>query len=79
MAKKLTKKPVAKSKKVTKIPFSVFNNWYQAEIENLVSGNYNYKVSVIDQNIHKYGKFKIADFQIEEQFTNANYKKLLKL
>ena len=68
-----------KTKKVTKIPFSVFNNWYQAEIENLVSGNYNYKVSVIDQNIHKYGKFKIADFQIEEQFTNANHKKLLKL
>ncbi len=68
-----------KSKKVTKIPFSVFNNWYQAEIENLVSGIYNYKVSVIDQNIHNYGKFKIADFQIEEEFTNANYKKLLKL
>lgn len=68
-----------KTKKVTKIPFSLFNNWYQAEIENLVSGNYTYKVSVIDQNIHKYGKFKIADFQIEEQFTNANYKKLLKL
>ena len=68
-----------KTKKVTKIPFSLFNNWYQAEIENLVSGNYTYKVSVIDQNIYKYGKFKIADFQIEEQFTNANYKKLLKL
>jgi len=69
----------AKTKKVTKIPFLLFNNWYQAEIENLTSGNYSYKVSVIEQNIHKYGKFKITEFQIEEQFTNANSKKLLKL
>ena len=68
-----------KTKKVTKIPFSLFNNCYQAEIENLVSGNYSYKVIVKDQSIQKYGKFKIADFQIEEQFTNANYKKLQKL
>ena len=67
------------TKKVTKIPFSLINNWYQTEIEDLASGNYTYKVSVIGQNINKYGKFKITDFQIEEQFTNANSKKLLKL
>jgi hypothetical protein len=67
------------TKKVTKNPFSLINNSYQAEIENLTSGNYSYKVSVNGQNIHKYGKFKITDFQIEEQFTNANSNKLLKL
>ena len=62
--------------KVFKIPFSLENNSYQAEIENLTSGNYKYKVSVNGQNIHKYGQFKITDFLIEEQFTNANDKKL---
>lgn len=68
-----------KTKKVTKVPFSLINNSYQTEIENLTSGDYNYKVSVIGQHIHKYGKFKITDYQIEEQFTNANSKKLSKL
>ena len=48
-------------------------------MKNLTSGNYSYKVSVNGQNINKYGKFKITNFQIEEQFTNANSKKLLKL
>lgn len=67
------------TKKVTKFPFSLINNSYQTEIENLTSGNYSYKVSVVGQNISKYGKFKITDYQIEEQFTNANSKKLLKL
>lgn len=68
-----------KTKKVTKIPFSLMNNSYQSEIENLSPGEYQYKVSVIGQNIHKFGKFKIKEYQIEELFTNANSKKLLKL
>ena len=68
-----------KTKKVTKIPFSLMNNSYQSEIENLSTGEYQYKVSVIGQNIHKSGKFKIKEYQIEELFTNANSKKLLKL
>ncbi|KGL63634.1 hypothetical protein [Polaribacter sp. Hel1_85] len=67
------------TKKVTIIPFSLFNNSYQAEIEGLVSGDYSYKVAVKGQNINKYGKFKITDYQIEEQFTNADSDKLLKL
>jgi hypothetical protein len=69
----------SKTKKVTKIPFSLMSNSYQSEIENLSSGEYQYKVSVIGQNIHKSGKFKIKEDQIEELFTNANSKKLLKL
>ncbi len=61
---------------VTKIPFSLVGNSYQTEIENLPSGNYTFKVSVLGQNMYKYGKFKISTYQIEEQFTNANIKKL---
>jgi hypothetical protein len=64
---------------VIKIPFSIINNSYQVEIENLTSGHYSYSVEVLDQKIKKYGRFKITDYQIEEQFTNANVKKLQQL
>ena len=67
------------TKKETKIPFSLVNNAYQLEVENLNPGDYTYKVSVLSQNINKYGRFKITDYQIEEQFTNANVSKLEQL
>ncbi|WP_158837739.1 VWA domain-containing protein [Polaribacter sp. L3A8] len=67
------------TKKETKIPFSLMNNSYQTEIENLGPGDYSYIVSVIGQQIKKHGKFKVTANQIEEQFTNADSKKLLKL
>ena len=64
---------------VTKIPFSLVNNSYQVEIENLASGDYSYRVEVLDQKINKYGRFKITEYQIEEQFTSANVNKLQQL
>ncbi|WP_245893499.1 vWA domain-containing protein [Polaribacter butkevichii] len=67
------------TKKVIKVPFSLMNNSYQTEIENLGPGDYSYTVSVIGQQIKKHGKFKVTENQIEEQFTNANSTKLLKL
>ena len=67
-----------KTNKTTKTPFSLVHNYYQAEIENLTSGNYNYEVSVVGADITKLGTFKITEYQLEEQFTNANSKKLLK-
>ncbi|MEO9570871.1 MAG: VWA domain-containing protein [Polaribacter sp.] len=67
------------TKEFVKIPFSLVNNSYQTEIENLSSGDYTYKVTVNGQNIKKYGNFKITEYHVEEQFTNADSKKLLKL
>ncbi|MFB1039315.1 MAG: VWA domain-containing protein, partial [Polaribacter sp.] len=67
------------TKKVVKLPFSVMNNSYQIAIENLDSGNYIYKVSVVGQDIIKYGSFKITAYNIEEQFTNSNVQKLKNL
>jgi len=68
-----------KKNKTTKFPFSLVQNSYQTEIENLASGNYNYEVSVVGEDITKSGTFKITEYQLEEQFTNANSKKLLKI
>ena len=67
------------SKVVTKFPFSLVNNSYQVELENLLSGEYSYRVSVLDQKIEKFGRFKISNDHIEEHFTNANVEKLHKL
>ncbi|WP_299667346.1 VWA domain-containing protein [uncultured Polaribacter sp.] len=67
------------TKEITKLPFSLINNSYQIAIENLISGEYDFKVAVLGQNITKYGSFKITDYEIEEQFTHANVNKLKKL
>jgi hypothetical protein len=55
------------------------NNSYQIAIENLDSGNYIFKVSVVGQDIIKYGSFKITAYNIEEQFTNSDVQKLKNL
>ena len=69
----------SENKEVLKVPFSLVNNSFQTQIENLSSGNYSYKVAVTNQNISKSGRFKVTDYQLEEQFTNANVIKLQKL
>jgi len=67
------------TKEVTKIPFSLINNAYQVEIENLIAGDYSYEVSVLGLDIKNTGRFIITEYQIEEQFTNANVNKLQQL
>lgn len=67
------------TKKKVKVPFSLVNSSFQTEIDALSSGDYQYKVSVLGQQIVKTGRFKITDFEIEEQFTNANVEKLQKI
>ncbi len=64
---------------ISKFPFSLKNNNYQVNIENLLSGDYTYQVSVLEQNMTRNGTFKITDYQIEEQFTNANSSKMKQL
>ena len=71
------------TKKETKekksIPFSLSNNSYQLELEALESGDYEYIVKIEGQNISKKGVFKINQFDIEQQFINANKEKLEQL
>ena len=67
------------TKKTITNPFRLTNNSYQTAIENLKSGEYNYKISVVGQQINLHGTFKVKDYQIEKQFTNVNHAKLIKL
>ena len=67
------------TKEQKKLPFYLKNNSYQLEINNLPSGNYYYEVDVVGQNIKAKRSFKITDFEVEAQFTNANAQKLEQL
>ncbi|TVZ54963.1 hypothetical protein OD91_0202 [Lutibacter sp. Hel_I_33_5] len=67
------------TKKQKKYPFSLMNNSFQLSLENITAGNYSYKVSVLGENVSRYGKFKVTEYNVEEQFTNANADKLEKL
>ena len=61
------------------IPFSLKNNSFQLELTALEPGDYEYSVNVEGQNITKKGVFKISQFEIEQQFANANKEKLQRL
>ena len=61
---------------IKKIPFAVLNNQFNVELTNIPSGEYIYSVTVENQNANASGSFKIVPFEVEQQFTNSNYKKL---
>ena len=67
------------TKEVQVVPFLLSNNSYELLLENLDAGTYSYEVSVVNQKFKKYGKFKVNEFNIEQQFMNANVSKLEKL
>ena len=64
----------SKNKKI--FPFSLSGTSYQLELTSLEAGEYEYTIEVDGQNISKKGTFKVNEFLIEEQFTNANSSKL---
>ena len=64
------------SKKKKTFPFSLSGSSYQLELTSLEAGEYEYTIEVDGQNISKKGRFKVNEFLVEEQFTNANSYKL---
>ena len=64
----------SKNKKI--FPFSLSGTSYQLELTSLEAGEYEYTIEVDGQNISKKGTFKVKEFLVEEQFTNANSSKL---
>lgn len=60
-------------------PFLIRNNQYQLNVSTLKAGEYAFTVKVEGRNLNKSGSFKIIDFQVEQQFLNANVDELKKL
>jgi hypothetical protein len=57
-------------------PMLLKNNFYEVDLNSLNAGEYKYSVSVLDETVSRSGNFTILDFNVEQQFLNANVTKL---
>ncbi len=64
------------SKTENTFPFILKNNNYEVDLSGLPAGDYSFTVSVSDENISKSGDLKILEYNVEQQFLNANVSKL---
>ncbi len=60
-------------------PLLLKNNYYEVDLSSLNSGEYNFTVSVQNEEVARSGNFTILEFDIEKQFLNANISKLNRL
>ncbi|WP_298901843.1 VWA domain-containing protein [uncultured Psychroserpens sp.] len=60
-------------------PFVLKNTNYEVDLSGLDAGNYSFTVKVNNENISKSGELKILDYNVEQQFLNANVSKLQSL
>ncbi|MDY8135729.1 VWA domain-containing protein [Aquimarina sp. 2201CG5-10] len=58
------------------IPMILKNNSYEADLSSLSAGNYDYTVTVVDENISRSGSFSVLEYNVEQQFLNADVTKL---
>ncbi|AUC81354.1 VWA domain-containing protein [Lacinutrix sp. Bg11-31] len=58
------------------IPFILKNNNYQVDLSTLPASDYTFTVKATRENISKSGNFKILEYNVEQQFINANVSKL---
>lgn len=57
-------------------PFVLKNTNYQVDLSRLDAGEYSFTVSTTNENSSKFGELKILDYNVEQQFLNANVTKL---
>ena len=60
----------------SEIPMLLKSNFYEADLSNLAPDNYSFIVMVEDENRSKSGSFTILDFDLEQQFSATDFKKL---
>ena len=63
----------------TTYPFVLKNTNYQVDLNGLEAGEYSFTVKTSNGNIAKSGELKILDYNVEQQFLNANVTKLERL
>ncbi|MEZ4971626.1 MAG: hypothetical protein R2814_18535 [Flavobacteriaceae bacterium] len=63
----------------TEMPMLLKDGYYESDLSNLNTGNYDFIVSVTKENLNRSGSFSILDFDAEKQFTSSNYGKLNRL
>ncbi|QNJ98691.1 VWA domain-containing protein [Constantimarinum furrinae] len=60
----------------TVFPLLLKNNYYDVDLNTLPAGEYRYTISVQDEAVARSGNFTILDFNVEQQFLNADVTKL---
>lgn len=58
------------------VPFILKHSNYQVDLSGLEAGDYRFAINVQNENISESGEFKILDYNVEQQFLNANVSKL---
>src|SRR5690606_14335578 len=64
------------TEKQTTFPMLLRNNYFEVDLNSLPAGEYNFTVSVSDEAVSSSGNFTILDFNVEQQFLNADFAKL---
>lgn len=64
------------TKDVKDFPFVLKNNNYQVDLSSLPPSDYSFTVFTESDNLSKSGKFKILEYNIEQQFLNADVEKM---
>lgn len=60
-------------------PFILKNNNYQVDLSNLPPSEYTFRVFAKNENISQSGNFQILEYDVEQQFLNADVTKLQRL
>jgi len=69
-----------KGSKVKKVvPLLLKRNFYEVDLNSLGAGEFQYKLSVDNESVSRSGSFTILDFNVEQQFLNADVTKLSKI
>ncbi|MDN3723463.1 VWA domain-containing protein [Aequorivita sp. SDUM287046] len=66
----------AETEQQTNFPMLLRNNYFEVDLNSLPAGEYNYTVSVANEAVSSSGNFTILDFNVEQQFLNADVSKL---
>ncbi|RIV45858.1 vWA domain-containing protein [Flagellimonas pelagia] len=64
---------------VREAPMLLKGSYFEVDLSDLASGEYDFTVTVTGENLKRSGSFKILDFNPEEQLSSANYQKLDRL
>lgn len=64
------------SNEIKTFPFVLKNNNFQVDLSNLPPSEYSFTVKAENENISQSGNFQILEYDVEQQFLNANVTKL---
>ena len=65
-----------KTDTTTQLPFILKNNFYEVDLSGLAPSEYDFTVTANNREVTQSGRFKILDYNVEQQFLNANVTKL---